>query len=373
MSRRLSRCNFWTLGSSLVALCLLIYIAFENSSANDKSEIRWINRHLTKGEPSGEDSRNEDPHTSAARAHNSSGSTGNLSTRKDNIFVQRLDIYKERKHMIRTTCDRYGLGKSDSDTQESDEYSKYQKMEKEFPWPPQKSLMYQSSWHLLYCWIHKVASSSWSKVFFHLKGLDVPSSRLHEAAQRFTLSAANTNLETSMANSLVFTIVRHPFERLVSAYRDKFELAKKYAYVYSHFANKILNLTSPLQMTRHRRPTFSEFVDYLLREPVEKYNDHWIPYWLHCHVCEMEYDIIGKMETIQDDMDFIAKESGLAAANISLPWANKKSSDNSVSLDYFRNLTLAQLNGLYAIYKPDFEMFGYKADSYYALFKTQVP
>ena len=107
--------------------------------------------------------------------------------------------------------------------------SKYQKMEMSFPWPPEKSLMYQDTWHLLYCWIHKVASSSWSKVFFSLKGQEVPASRLHEAAQKFSLSSSNTDLQSSITKSLVFTIVRHPFEHLVSTYRDKSELAKKYA------------------------------------------------------------------------------------------------------------------------------------------------
>ena len=87
----------------------------------------------------------------------------------------------------------------------------------------------------------------------------------------------------------------------------------------------------------------------------------------------MEYDIIGKMETITEDMDFIAQESGLAAANISLPWANRKSSGAKVSLDYFKGLSLHQVEGLYAIYKPDFEMFGYNADSYFQLFGTGVP
>ena len=38
-----------------------------------------------------------------------------------------------------------------------------------FPWPPEKSLMYQDTWHLIYCWIDMVASSSWSKVFFSLQ------------------------------------------------------------------------------------------------------------------------------------------------------------------------------------------------------------
>ena len=53
------------------------------------------------------------------------------------------------------------------------------------------------------------------------------------------------------------------------------------------------------------RPTFPQFVAYLLRIPVEQYNDHWRPYWLHCHVCEQEFDVVGKFETIQEDTKYV--------------------------------------------------------------------
>ena len=282
------------------------------------------------------------------------------------------ELYKERKLQISSTCRKYGLGKFPKDLEsEEDESSAYQKMGDSFPWPPEKSLMYQEPWHLLYCWIHKVASSSWSKVFFNLKGKEVPTTRLHEAAQQFSIPSSK--LPAAISNSLVFTIVRHPFERLVSAYRDKFELAKKYAYVYTMYASKILGLKTPTEAERVRRPTFSEFVDYLLRVPVQQFNDHWVPYWLHCHVCEMEYDIIGKMETIADDMEFIAERSGLAATNISLPWTNRRNSGDKVSLDYFRHLTVDQVMGLYRIYKLDFEMFGYRVGPYFQQLSETVP
>lgn len=364
-----------------------IFVSYKKPSVSDSRETRWLNRRLAKGEPSGEDetnpkteSKNKLRSTTEENKNSKISYKQNISTSK-NIYNSidmetkdnsgRLDLYKERNQMIQTTCRKYGLGKLHQSTES--ESSEYKKMESSFPWPPEKSLMYQDTWHMLYCWIHKVASSSWSKVFFYLKGKEVPASRLHEAAQKFSLSASRTKLETAVSNSLVFTIVRHPFERLVSAYRDKFELAKKYAYIYSHYASKILSLASPLEVKKTRRPTFSEFVDYLLRLPVHQFNDHWVPYWLHCHVCEMEYDIIGKMETIAEDMDFISEKSGLAAANISLPWANKKSSGDKVSLDYFHRLSLAQVKGLYVIYKPDFEMFGYQVEPYFQLFGESGP
>ena len=276
--------------------------------------------------------------------------------------------------MIRRTCEKLRLGNFTSLS--SDQVSsEYREAEERFPWPPEKSLMYQPSWNLLYCWIHKVASSSWSEVFFYLKGKEVPPSRLHEATQFFSLRSQGVELKTALRNSLVYTFVRHPFERLVSAYRDKFELAPKFAYIFNHFAAKILNMTipAPIKTGGHRvirRPTFSEFVDYLLRTPVDQFNDHWVPYYLHCHLCEIEYDVIGKMETFKDDSDFITEESGLASYNITLPWANKKSSikskENS-SLDYFKQLSKSQIEGLHQLYLPDFEMFDYDVTPYLSL------
>ena len=48
-------------------------------------------------------------------------------------------------------------------------------------------------------------------------------------------------------------------------------------------------------------PTFSEFVDYLLDTEVEGYNEHWLPYYLLCTPCHLNYTVIAKTEDIQED------------------------------------------------------------------------
>ena len=42
------------------------------------------------------------------------------------------------------------------------------------------------------------------------------------------------------------------------------------------------------------RPTFPQFVDYLLRTPVLDFNDHWLPYWLHCQFCRNKLVFLTK-------------------------------------------------------------------------------
>ena len=90
--------------------------------------------------------------------------------------------------------------------------------------------------------------------------------------------------DTDAQCSTKFFFVRHPFERLVSCYRDKFEFGSKNDYIFKTF--------NPSQI-KTTRPSFAEFVQYLIDTPVELFNDHWLPYWMHCQVCTQNYDIIG--------------------------------------------------------------------------------
>ena len=87
--------------------------------------------------------------------------------------------------------------------------------------------------------------------------------------------------------------IRHPFVRIVSAFCDKFELGAKNNWIYKMYAADVLDIpeasadkTEAYMRNIYRkivnlpRPSFSQFVEYLLRTKVENYNDHWLQYWL---------------------------------------------------------------------------------------------
>ena len=157
--------------------------------------------------------------------------------------------------------------------------------------------MYLPSNGLLYCWIHKAASTSWNKIFFDISHIRVREADLHTAAQRFRPDIER--VQDLFQNSFSFFFVRHPFERIVSAFRDKFETGKKSNWMYKMYAGDILNVTTDQgdpkddvylksayrKLKNQPRPTFAQFISYLLRTPVQDYNDHWSPFWLHCHLC----------------------------------------------------------------------------------------
>ena len=56
-----------------------------------------------------------------------------------------------------------------------------------------------------------------------------------------------------------------------------------------------------------KAPTFPEFVDYVLDTDVESYNEHWVPYYLLCTPCHLNYTVIAKTESIGDDSRLINK------------------------------------------------------------------
>ena len=63
-----------------------------------------------------------------------------------------------------------------------------------------------------------------------------------------------------------------------------------------------LTVEKYLDLLRYARaPTFSEFVSSLLETAVEDYNEHWLPYYLLCTPCHLNYSLIAKTEHIKED------------------------------------------------------------------------
>ena len=151
--------------------------------------------------------------------------------------------------------------------------------------------MFLEKYSLLYCWIHKAASSSWNRVFFEMSNTTVPEDDFLHAANHIFRPRDSVSRQHLLDNAAVsFAFVRHPFERLVSAYRDKFELAtetEQGLFLFKFYSAQILDLPESSIMTEKiPMPSFRQFVTYLLDVSDLDYNDHWLPFWLHCNFCD---------------------------------------------------------------------------------------
>ena len=129
--------------------------------------------------------------------------------------------------------------------------------------------------------------------------------------EKYPLLSKNLNKQF-MPVSLKFLVVRHPFERVISAYMDKLEdytrdLKYRGGYYYAMYGADIVAKfrqkyqekfpKNPLFMKKE--PSFVEFVEFLIETPVSKYDEHWKPQFLLCPPCHFKFDVIVKMETFE--------------------------------------------------------------------------
>ena len=140
-----------------------------------------------------------------------------------------------------------------------------------------------------WCRIGKVGTTAWSALFLLMR--EVPLDTIRAAVANLTAhdllkqkypSRPSERMHMIKGehgkNYFSFLVVRHPFVRLVSAYRDKLESLTEY--------NVRYHITDGPRMTSRRvfnssvadNPTFPEFVDYLIRTPPNLMDKHWAPY-----------------------------------------------------------------------------------------------
>ena len=229
----------------------------------------------------------------------------------------------------------------------------------------------------------------------------------HNLHKNYSLRATNTE-ELSQLNNLnivKFMFVRHPFERLASAYNDKFVIHKNIPYesradgttvtveeayisYIRDYQKKYMNMTSvdTCLDDSSLEFKFSCFVEYVMdstrnEEKMTSVNGqnkdiHWWPYSEMCRVCKISYDFIGHMEDLQGDIQMLLAKFPDNKALMELYERKKKinctsnceESRNDEYLKYFRQLTKSTIYRLYKTFKNDFELGGYDfPDKYIAV------
>jgi len=170
--------------------------------------------------------------------------------------------------------------------------------------------------------------------------------------------------------------VRHPLERLVSTYRDKF--TKKAYYYPQRFGRKIVAAVrganaSEQSLKRGHDVTFPEMVAYLLDPPPTARardhllsDNHWRQQHLLCHPCYVRYDFIGHHETMHEDAGAVLRALGVAdrvrfpATDPNNRWPKKTT---EVAAKILAQIGGEQLRRVKQLYAHDFQLFGYDTDA----------
>ncbi|XP_034947670.1 carbohydrate sulfotransferase 11-like isoform X2 [Chelonus insularis] len=230
-----------------------------------------------------------------------------------------LRFERRRKH-LNDECKKFGLDKPGTDHNH-----------KLNAW----EFLINEEYGLVYCNIFKAASSSWLYNFNLLAGY---SPEYLENASKTPVSLARSKyprpsreyLQEALNKHLSFIIVRHPFERLVSAYVDKFIKNAKKEY-FRKIGMKIIEATrtkwrelngshlTTLSSEVKKKieelkyvddslpPTFEEFIRYIICESKShnRLNEHWEPMTPFCTPCLANFDLIMKFETLESVFFFI--------------------------------------------------------------------
>ena len=104
-------------------------------------------------------------------------------------------------------------------------------------------------------------------------------------------------------------------------------------------------------------------------------NEHWEPQYIHCNYCNIRYDIIGRVETLEDDLEYIADVNNFKSHLYRIkdglhvhPTFKKKIGIKETAekiKHYFMQLNATQVYKIYHMYRIDFEMFGYSTEPYH--------
>ncbi|XP_045616502.2 uncharacterized protein [Procambarus clarkii] len=295
------------------------------------------------------------------------------------------NIMVARRSRVKEVCRKYGLGPNAVPGRPRLKHP---------PTPNHEVFYIDRPDRLAWCPIYKAASTSWLYNFLRLASLSESyvhntKEQVSHVARRVWPSLDYENAKQALKVCLKFMIVRHPFERLVSAYRDKLEnvnIGKENGvdHFYQKYGKKIVakyrpagqgpppnrysqdmddpNLPAPSGI----EPTFAEFVKYIIDTDLIHYaDDHWMPYYLYCTPCLIDYDVIAKFETLNRDQNYIIEKNHLEK-KIKPSWKHltkgKKTSETVQK--YFATITKTELTKLYEKYKPDFELFDYSVDEY---------
>jgi len=148
-------------------------------------------------------------------------------------------------------------------------------------------------------------------------------------------------------------VVRHPLERLQSAYNDKIK-------------HKVMRVFYP-NGTAIPEATYEEFLYWIANLPLPM-EEHFCPNSYLCNPCMYHYDYIIKMETFERDSNAVIRKVNLLK-NFTIQHHHNLESAKNMSKssaptdeDLFKlleGLDADTLSKLYQKFLPDFRLFGY--------------
>ncbi|KAK3570123.1 hypothetical protein QTP86_011700 [Hemibagrus guttatus] len=239
--------------------------------------------------------------------------------------------------------------------------------------PHHVSRIYVEDRHkLLYCEVPKAGCSNWKRVLMVLAGVASSTHKINHDTVHYgnhltRLDSLDQHAVSERLRSYTKVLfIREPMERLVSAFRDKFESPN--SYYHPVFGKPIISKyrvnASKSALRTGSGVTFQEFIRYLLdvHRPIGM-DIHWEPVSQLCSPCLLDYDFIGKFETIEEEANFLLRRAG-APKNLTFPTFKDRNPEAArtsthITQRYFTQLSASDRQRVYDFYYMDYLMFNY--------------
>ncbi|XP_007480202.2 carbohydrate sulfotransferase 8-like [Monodelphis domestica] len=236
------------------------------------------------------------------------------------------------------------------------------------PKPVSRQLLVEPNHRLLFCEVTKASCSDWRRVLLLLLALnlsrwdpaEVQSDKLHHTRLS---SFQRRDCDLMLNHYIPVLVTRHPLERLVSAYRDKFLHSEPY---YVHLAASMRTAvrgSGPSRAQQNQRNlTFAEFVTFVLRQSPATWDVHWKPIELLCSPCRVRYAVLIRHESLSLEAAHALSFLGIPSPGLfpsSKVYQSESRTGPQLTRHYPRQLSPEQQSGLYSLYFLDFTLFGY--------------
>jgi len=239
----------------------------------------------------------------------------------------------------------------------------YKKENKPIPKGSFHHVIVSDKYKLLYCYIPKVACTQWKKVFLILhdktQGIQHNEHEKYHEKWRFNILSqySEEEIRKRLRHYYKFLFVREPFERLLSAFEDKFvsniwnwaETPGHIREMLSRYRKEYPNATDEITLTK--------FIYYVLSQRDGARNEHWQSHGSLCHPCAVDYDFIGHFENLQQEAPYVLRKTGLDSV-IDFPPIKSLNTTRKM-LDRFSKVPQHMILQLGNAFKDDLEMFNY--------------
>ncbi|XP_041359395.1 carbohydrate sulfotransferase 9-like [Gigantopelta aegis] len=232
-------------------------------------------------------------------------------------------------------------------------------------------MIFNDKYKFIFCPVPKVGVTNWRRILLVLSGnvkitdpLEFSLPSVHGKYYKYLsylATLSEVKREYRLNTYYKFMFVRDPFERIVSAYNDKFVRRNRFAW--SGVGKQIIKTYRQAPDKKSLKTglgvKFHEFVHYIVDSSVYSFNEHWALMSMLCLPCSIKYHFVGHMDSMDSDSREVLEELGVSKL-VQYPHRGDDHTyeESKTMLErYYRQIPREHLIKLKRIYHLDYLMF----------------